>query len=176
MSQPAGSHNSPCEAGPSKKGRVQGRAFLLQFRAGVGVDFAVQANFFKSRSCPLHSVPQYIVPRLNRERSASIAHPHPEINTSTRNFRRPTRTPQGFCSETDACCNILHTSPRASRSDLRGIYSSEPIFRRREGSRVQTGEIMREPGPRFPHPEPLPLLSHSTLSVYLQLHPLNVTK
>jgi hypothetical protein len=29
----------------------------LEFRAGVGIDFAIQANFFKSWSCPLHDSP-----------------------------------------------------------------------------------------------------------------------
>jgi hypothetical protein len=32
----------------------EGGAIRLQLRAGVGVDFAVEANFFKSRRCPLH--------------------------------------------------------------------------------------------------------------------------
>jgi len=31
----------------------------LEFSARVGVDFAIQANFFKSWCCPLHDIPQY---------------------------------------------------------------------------------------------------------------------
>jgi hypothetical protein len=140
MSQPAGSHNSPCEAGPSKKGRVQGRAFLLQFRAGVGVDFAVQANFFKSRCCPLHDdFSQLSFRESNREREISIADPRDEINTSEKKCLRiprcmglltltkPTK-PAGFCTLTAR----LH-------------FPSS-----------------------FPHPEPLPSLSRASPSVYLR--------
>jgi len=39
---------------------------ILQHSAGVGVDFAVQADFFKRRCCPFHDFPQYVqagVPR-----------------------------------------------------------------------------------------------------------------
>jgi hypothetical protein len=40
-----------------------GERFGLQLGAGVGADFAVQANFLKSRRCPFHDDPQYIVPQ-----------------------------------------------------------------------------------------------------------------
>ena len=53
----------------------RGERFCLQLGAGVGVDFAVQANFFKSRCCPFHDFPQSIVLRVDRERFASIADP-----------------------------------------------------------------------------------------------------
>jgi len=33
---------------------TSGKPCCLQLGAGVGVDFAVQANFFKSGCCPLH--------------------------------------------------------------------------------------------------------------------------
>jgi hypothetical protein len=36
-------------------GRKKKEDFRLQLGAGVGVDFAVQANFFKSGRCPLHN-------------------------------------------------------------------------------------------------------------------------
>jgi hypothetical protein len=37
-----------------KNQKKLGRASRLQFSADVRVDFAIQANFFKSRCCPLH--------------------------------------------------------------------------------------------------------------------------
>ncbi len=37
-----------------EESKFMGRAYRLEFSAGVGIDFAIQANFFESWSCPLH--------------------------------------------------------------------------------------------------------------------------
>ncbi|MGC1648665.1 MAG: hypothetical protein WA741_22840, partial [Candidatus Sulfotelmatobacter sp.] len=57
-------------------------------RAGVGVNFAIQANFFKSRSCPFHDFPQSTIPRADRELVLRISDPQHEINTSHKNMVR----------------------------------------------------------------------------------------
>jgi hypothetical protein len=44
------------------RGSGGGIIAVLQLGAGVRIDFAIQANFFKSRCCPFHDFPQIIVP------------------------------------------------------------------------------------------------------------------
>ena len=78
----------PSTHGYSRGTGFQGSAFRLQFRAGVGVNFAIQANFFKSRSCPFHNFPQSTIPRADRELVFRISDPQHEINTSRKNMVR----------------------------------------------------------------------------------------
>ena len=54
--QPSASHKSSCEA-PALQREAKREALRLQLRAGVRVDFAVQANFFKCRCRPFHDYP-----------------------------------------------------------------------------------------------------------------------
>ncbi len=58
---PAASLKFAYDAQPVKKG-VEGSVAVLEFGAGVRVDFAIQANFFKCRRCPFHDFPQIIAP------------------------------------------------------------------------------------------------------------------
>jgi hypothetical protein len=81
----------------SGKKKLRGGRFWLQLGAGVRVDFAVQANFFKSRCCPLHDeFPHSIVRRADRERGVSIADRWNEINSPAKNFELQPRAQPAF--------------------------------------------------------------------------------
>src|SRR5437764_5773427 len=71
---PTGSQKSSCA---SRRADARGR-LSLQLGAGVRIDFAVQANFFKSRCCPSHDSPSG--PPMDRECELRIPELLPQIN------------------------------------------------------------------------------------------------
>jgi hypothetical protein len=74
-----------------------GRALSLQLGAGVGVDFAVQTNFFKSGSSPFHDDSlQKVAEAFLPQREPSLPDVVIEINTSLRSRYPTTRDRQAI--------------------------------------------------------------------------------
>src|SRR5208337_2637165 len=75
VTRPSAWQRSSCAVSASEKRRAE-----LQLGAGVRIDFAVQANFFKRWCCPFHDFPQSAVQRADRTLAVSIADRLSEIN------------------------------------------------------------------------------------------------
>ena len=76
------------EARPESGIQARSSIYDLQLGAGVGIDFAVQANFFKSRRGPLHDFPQF--------------RPNPAGSFSKNNrIRGRKQAPERSCSQSD---------------------------------------------------------------------------
>src|SRR5271166_1291939 len=80
---PTASQRSSCDAKPERQGE-SGERYRLELRAGVGVNFAVEANFFKSRSCPLHDDFPQLLRHWSAERGVSLADARSQSNPPKR--------------------------------------------------------------------------------------------
>ena len=76
VTRPSAWQISSCAVSASEKWRAE-----LQLGAGVRIDFAVQADFFKCWCFPFHDFPQSAVQRAARMLSINIADRPSEINT-----------------------------------------------------------------------------------------------